>query len=155
MRLYLTRIRHTTGVSISALASLTKDRCKQMQIGLSCRSKGLRGLTGEGFLLLALRYDRVGVHRLPGWALCLHTQLALGLRSGFRGCIGRVRCRSPCSSLVCRYIIERRPRSLLHLHVISAALALRPETLSPFPAASISRSSFLSYCPNMLVLSSP
>ena len=91
MRRYLTRMRHLTAGGHASIESLS----------LRLDHTPLRGRSGEGHLRLALRADGVPVRRLQPWALCLHTKRALASRSGFRGCIGRVRCRSPCASLVC------------------------------------------------------
>ena len=88
MRRYFTRLRHVTAPAIAALVHLTTR-------------SSLRGHTGEGHLWLALKRDDVKPQELKEWGLCLHTRRALKARSGFRGCIGRVRCRSVCASLIC------------------------------------------------------
>ena len=62
----------------------------------------LRGRSGEYHLRLSLERDGVKPTRLSSWATCLHTRRALQLRSGYRGCVGRVRCRTPCVSLLCK-----------------------------------------------------
>lgn len=92
MRRYLTRLRHTTSRGAHAVLAAAAKRT----LGAK-----LTGNTGEAHLQLALQADNVTVVKLTQWAYCLHSRRALAARSGFRGCIGRVRCRVPCASLVC------------------------------------------------------
>ena len=82
MELYLTRIRHLRGT----------DEGVHWPIKVR---------TTEMFLRYSLGRDRIAVRRLPDWMYCAHTRSRLYMKAGFRGCIGRVRCRSPCASLVC------------------------------------------------------
>jgi hypothetical protein len=60
----------------------------------------LQGGTTEMFLDAALRRERVKVKRVTGWVTCMHNRKMLLSRLGYRGCIGRVRCRTPCESLL-------------------------------------------------------
>ena len=64
----------------------------------------LRGRTGEYHLLLSLQRDGVTPTPLSSWATCMHTYRALlgPMSSGYRGCVGRARCRTPCVSLLCK-----------------------------------------------------
>ena len=49
--------------------------------------------------MLALRADRVAVVAKRDWMYCTHTQQSEW--SATRGCVGRIRCRTPCGSLAC------------------------------------------------------
>ena len=64
----------------------------------------LQGRTGEYHLRLSLKRDGVTPTPLPSWATCMHTRRALlgPMSSGYRGCVGRVRCRTSCASLLCK-----------------------------------------------------
>ncbi len=64
-------------------------------------TRALKGSNSETFLQLALHAEGLSVVRLRDWAYCLHTRAQLRARFGMRGCIGRVRCRTRCVSLVC------------------------------------------------------
>ena len=64
----------------------------------------LRGRSGEYHLQLSLQRDGVTPTPLSSWATCMHTYRALlgPMSSGYRGCVGRTRCRTPCVSLLCK-----------------------------------------------------
>ena len=66
--------------------------------------KHLRGRTGEYHLKLSLQRDGVTPTLLSSWATCMHTYRALlgPMSSGYRGCVGRARCRTRCVSLICK-----------------------------------------------------
>ena len=95
MRLYLTRVRPL------------------LRAGLRSRKGRHRIHNTEQLLALALQADELAVARLPGWIYCLHTFRGIvgwGRSSGrvpndggngVKGCIGRVRCRAPCASMLC------------------------------------------------------
>ena len=61
----------------------------------------LKGSNSEAFLQLALHWEGLRAERLGDWIYCLHTRPQLQKFFGVRGCIGRVRCRTRCASLVC------------------------------------------------------
>jgi len=61
-----------------------------------------QGGSTELFLRVALWAAQVRVVGLPGWIYCLHSLRAVGFgQMGVRGCIGRVRCRARCASMIC------------------------------------------------------
>jgi hypothetical protein len=80
MRLYLTRLRHSS------------------RPGAVQR---LKGLGSEGYLAASLQWDELQVHRLQQWMYCPHTPRNLLRDSGRSGCVARVRCRTACTSLWC------------------------------------------------------
>lgn len=80
MRKYLTRIRHANRT----------DAVRR-----------LKGLGSEGYMLASMQWDRVNMVRLPEWMYCPHTPRNLLRDSARTGCIGRVRCRTACTSLWC------------------------------------------------------
>ena len=54
----------------------------------------------EMFLAAALRTEQVQVRREIAWVHCMHNRKMLLMNFGRRGCIARVRCRTPCESLL-------------------------------------------------------
>ena len=103
---YLNRIHHIR-LHMGLLANASAAGSDNTILG-SLDARALRGHTGEFFLGVAMQLDRVVVKRVAAWATCKHNRQALYLRVGFRGCIGRIRCRAPCASLVC---MEKGPRA--------------------------------------------
>ena len=87
MRLYLRRLQH---------AHRAYNMTNELGIG------ALKGKGTEFFLKAALRFEGVRVTKVPQWAYCTHNMRAIQGRSNLLGCIGRVRCRTRCPSLVCR-----------------------------------------------------
>ena len=83
MARYLTRIRHVL-------------RAPQLAAEAGMR---LPGKTTEYFLKLSLRLDQVRVRMMNDWMYCYHRQPSTW--SAHHGCVGRIRCRSPCASLHC------------------------------------------------------
>eukprot|EP00966_Prymnesium_polylepis_P302797 6995022-Prymnesium_polylepis.1 len=83
MTRYLTRIRHVL-------------RAPQLAVEAGMR---LPGATTEYFLKLSLRVDQVRARMMHDWMYCYHKQPSTW--SAGHGCVGRVRCRSPCTSLHC------------------------------------------------------
>jgi hypothetical protein len=80
MRKYLTRIRHAN----------RSDAVRR-----------LKGLGSEGYMHASLRWDGIESVRLQEWMYCPHTPRNLLRDSARTGCIGRVRCRTACTSLWC------------------------------------------------------
>ena len=60
--------------------------------------------SSELYLKRALNRDGVEVKKLDHWAYCLHTRKQIKASQHVRGCIGRVRCRMRCTSLICHRI---------------------------------------------------
>ena len=60
----------------------------------------LQGGTTEQFLDAALRKEHIKVRRIASWVHCMHNRKMLLSHVGHRGCIGRVRCRTPCETLL-------------------------------------------------------
>lgn len=80
MRKYLTRIRHAS----------RSDAVHR-----------LKGLGSEGYMQASLRWDGIQSVRMHEWMYCPHTPRNLLRDSARTGCIGRVRCRTACTSLWC------------------------------------------------------
>ena len=60
--------------------------------------------SSEWYLKRSLARDGVEVKKLDHWAYCLHTRKQLMGSQHIRGCIGRVRCRMACASLLCHRV---------------------------------------------------
>lgn len=81
---YLTRLQHLVRAKNS-------PTCVRMRL--------LVGKTTEEFLELSLKLDEVQVQQILPWTYCSHTSAYPW--SAWKGCVGRVRCRTPCASMVC------------------------------------------------------
>lgn len=84
MRSYLSRYKYVKNAT--AMAASVKIR--------------LQSGSTEMFLAAALRTEQVQVRRELAWVHCMHNRKMLLMRFGRRGCIARVRCRTPCESLL-------------------------------------------------------